>query len=207
MSKVRSKVDQLGDSHTYLFRRLHAVSRVKESFARILRSCCHFPFYDLPGRKTDDGDILDARRPAGTGRLPSAGPALEDMAQDQMVAGRSARRRPMSLTPRRCSSRARTKHRSTTSSRTTGTARSSSSSARTLDCSVCRAAIGRVTGSCRGSWRANGADFRPTFRRSDKSEKSQTDGNIQLYQVFMATPAGLEPATYCLEGSCSIQLS
>ena len=23
----------------------------------------------------------------------------------------------------------------------------------------------------------------------------------------MATPAGLEPATYCLEGSCSIQLS
>lgn len=126
MSKVRSKVDQLGDSHTYLFRRLHAVSRVKESFARILRSCCHFPFYDLPGRETDDGDILDARRPAGTGRPPSAGPALEDMAQDQMVAGRSARRRPMSLSPLRCSSRARTKHRSTTSSRTTRTARSSS---------------------------------------------------------------------------------
>ena len=24
---------------------------------------------------------------------------------------------------------------------------------------------------------------------------------------FLATPAGLEPATYCLEGSCSIQLS
>jgi len=23
----------------------------------------------------------------------------------------------------------------------------------------------------------------------------------------VATPAGLEPATYCLEGSCSIQLS
>ena len=25
--------------------------------------------------------------------------------------------------------------------------------------------------------------------------------------LFLATPAGLEPATYCLEGSCSIQLS
>jgi len=25
--------------------------------------------------------------------------------------------------------------------------------------------------------------------------------------VRMATPAGFEPATYCLEGSCSIQLS
>ena len=24
---------------------------------------------------------------------------------------------------------------------------------------------------------------------------------------FLATPAGLEPATYCLEGSCSIRLS
>ena len=24
---------------------------------------------------------------------------------------------------------------------------------------------------------------------------------------LLATPAGLEPATYCLEGSCSIQLS
>ena len=25
--------------------------------------------------------------------------------------------------------------------------------------------------------------------------------------LVMAIPAGLEPATYCLEGSCSIQLS
>lgn len=185
MSKVRSKVDQLGDSHTYLFRRLHAVSRVKESFARILRSYCHFPSYDLPGGEADGGDILDARRPAGTGRLPSAGPALEDMAQDQMVAGRSARRRPMSLSPLRCSSRARTKHRSTTSSRTTWTARSSSSSARTQDCSVCRAAIGRVTGSCRGSWRANGADFRPAFVRPFRARTSRKKVRwIELFSYF-----------------------
>jgi hypothetical protein len=27
------------------------------------------------------------------------------------------------------------------------------------------------------------------------------------YLNFLAIPAGLEPATYCLEGSCSIQLS
>ena len=30
-------------------------------------------------------------------------------------------------------------------------------------------------------------------------------GNVQNNK--MARPAGLEPATYCLEGSCSIQLS
>jgi hypothetical protein len=27
------------------------------------------------------------------------------------------------------------------------------------------------------------------------------------YLILLATPAGFEPATYCLEGSCSIRLS
>ena len=30
---------------------------------------------------------------------------------------------------------------------------------------------------------------------------------VQVYTPKMAVPTGLEPVTYCLEGSCSIQLS
>jgi hypothetical protein len=42
-------------------------------------------------------------------------------------------------------------------------------------------------------------------RRRRDSGEGLTGGSRRF--KLLATPAGLEPATYCLEGSCSIQLS
>ena len=43
----------------------------------------------------------------------------------------------------------------------------------------------------------------PFFRRVIKGINAET---VDFHE-FLATPAGLEPATLCLEGRCSIQLS
>ena len=40
---------------------------------------------------------------------------------------------------------------------------------------------------------------------SDKITKSKQ--KVTLHGILMVVPAGFEPATHCLEGSCSIQLS
>ncbi len=45
-------------------------------------------------------------------------------------------------------------------------------------------------------------DERPILDRGTKGGRSRKDASIRV-----ACPAGVEPATYCLEGSCSIQLS
>jgi hypothetical protein len=55
------------------------------------------------------------------------------------------------------------------------------------------------------AWQANSAVMSICFVR--RKPKVKSDSSYSCHFNEMARPAGLEPAAFCLEGSCSIRLS
>ncbi len=47
----------------------------------------------------------------------------------------------------------------------------------------------------------------PLYQELDTKNKPFAKINLQTVIMINVTPSGFEPETYCLEGSCSIQLS